>query len=163
MLPKIFVGLGGNVGEVAQTIQKALKAIEALPGVYDFHSSALYFTTPVEMLNDNCFTNAVCSFYTHLDALTLLEKLQQIERDLGKTPKARNESRAIDLDILFFGEELYQYSNLQVPHPRWRERLFVLVPLLELTKTVRVNGLDIDLIDLINNFKNLHEEVVTKK
>src|SRR5205814_6337226 len=95
--------------------------------------SKLYLTSPVSEIPQPHYTNAACVFQTSLSAHQLFPALQTIEQKHGKTPKAKNAPRVIDIDLLFFGHESYQEEHLQIPHPRWRERLFVLVPLVDLT------------------------------
>lgn len=159
---EVFVGLGGNIGDTQLVLQKALKSIELLPGIESVRVSRFYATTPVGVQTQDCFMNAICSFKTTYTAVELLEHLQDIETALGKVPKAKNRSRIIDLDILFFGREKYSTSDLEVPHPRWKERLFVLVPLLDLTARIELPGNElVDLTQFIKEFSNPHNETVS--
>ncbi len=161
---KVYVGVGGNVGDSVSVLQAAFDRIACLRGLEAFKSSQLYLTSPVSLIPQGAYTNAVCSFTTTLSSSELFAELQKIETDLGKTPKNKDQPRMIDLDILFFGLEYRDDAELQLPHPRWKERLFVLVPLLELTFTVAVpNRNDVKLIDLCQlakDFKNIHNETI---
>ena len=136
----VFLGVGGNIGDSAALVQRAFDHIAALPGVAAVRCSRLYRTTPVSALPQPDFVNAACSLTTTLTARELLAALQRIEQNLGKVEKKKDEPRPIDLDILLFGEECYNSSEMTIPHPRWKERLFVLVPLLVLTEGVALPG-----------------------
>ena len=134
----VYLGLGGNIGPADQTINSAVDCIRELRGVFNLRVSRLYQTKPISDIPQDLFVNAVCKFETCLPASTLFRRLEQIERDLGKFPKAKNEPRPIDIDLLFYGNVTYDNGYLQIPHPRWKERLFVLVPLKELTDTIKI-------------------------
>ena len=86
---------------------------------------------------------------TPLTPKELFDKLQEIEQSLGKTPKPKQMPRPIDFDLLFYGTLVYADSELTIPHPHWRERLFVLVPLSDLTDTLSIEGESFKLKDLI--------------
>jgi len=162
MIPtQVYIGLGGNIGNTPFVLQQALTLIAKTPQIHHVEASKFYLTTPVSSLPQNHYVNATCRFQTHLTVHQLLESLQQIERTLGKTPKEKNSPRIIDLDILFFGTEEYHLTHLDIPHPRWNERLFVLAPLLDLTTHIEVPSRGpIDLKELITNFTNTHNETV---
>lgn len=132
----VFLSLGSNLGPSADTILSALRAIEALPGVYDFKASSLHCTAPVSPLPQPDFLNAACCFSTQLTLEALYSFLLTIEEGLGKTPKPKEAPRPIDIDIVLFGTHYLQTPELCIPHPRWLERLFVLLPLAELTDTI---------------------------
>jgi 2-amino-4-hydroxy-6-hydroxymethyldihydropteridine diphosphokinase len=132
----VFLSLGSNLGESANTIHSALRAIEALPQVYDFIASSLYRTAPVSPLPQPDFLNAACSLRTHLTLEALFAFLNMIEEHLGKIPKPKEAPRPIDIDIVLFGLHFLETPELCIPHPCWRERFFVLMPLAELTDTI---------------------------
>ena len=156
---EVFVALGGNIGDTPVILRKALMLIENLPKVASLRISRFYTTTPVVVDTQDNFTNAVCSFETTYTARELLHHLQEIERRLGKTSKPRNSSRTIDLDILFFGREKCKELDLEIPHPRWMERRFVLVPLADLTLYPKLPGnRELDLLRWIKEFPNPHKE-----
>lgn len=132
----VFLSLGSNLGPRADTLHSALRAIEALPQVYDFKASSLHRTDPVSPLPQPDFLNAACRLRTHLTLEALYSFLLIIEEQLGKTPKPKEAPRPIDIDIVLFGTHFLETAELCIPHPRWRERLFVLMPLAELTDTI---------------------------
>ncbi len=131
-----YVGLGGNIGDTASLMESALQKISRIPGVKNLEISRFYKTEPIECIDSKPFLNAVCRFHTTQTPKSLLYHLQAIERSLGKEPKPKSAARKIDLDFLFLGEESYFDEELELPHPRWQERLFVLVPLMDLTSNI---------------------------
>lgn len=126
-----YIGIGANLGEPIQAVRLAAKQIAALEGVHSHRLSPLYRTTPVNASPPD-FINAVCEIKTALDAYQLFEGLEKIELTLGKRPKRKEEARPIDLDLLLFGDLVLDEERLQLPHPRFWDRLFVLLPLSDL-------------------------------
>lgn len=135
---EVYLGLGGNIGDSAAVIRRACGLIAALDGTRDFRMSRLYLTAPVSDLPQADYVNGACGFETSLSLPALWSQLQAIEISLGKQDKPKNAPRIIDIDILFFGRDCCDHMGLQIPHPRWHERLFVLVPLRDLTTAVHV-------------------------
>lgn len=161
MEKSVYMGLGGNVGSVYQSFQQALNFLQEMPEIKEIELSKIYQTTPVSDIPQPPYLNAVCRFQTTFDPFVLLRKSQEIQKKLGQNPKPQNARRIIDLDILFYGDEKYETPELQIPHPRWQERLFVLIPLSDLTE--QLTFLDrgpVDIKELIKNFHNKHQETV---
>jgi 2-amino-4-hydroxy-6-hydroxymethyldihydropteridine diphosphokinase len=137
------IALGSNLGDRLRNLQRARDQIRALEGVAPpILQAAIYETAPV-----NCepgarnFYNAVIEIGFAESADALLEALQAIERALGREgDHARNISRTIDLDLLYFGEERRAGATLQLPHPRIAEREFVLRPLADIVPELRLAG-----------------------
>ncbi len=130
-LTTVYLSLGGNQESSWEAIEKALDALTLLSEGF-FEVSSFYHTSPVGDENQNAFINVACRFQTTLAPKALLEKTQRIENNLGKIPKPKWAPRVIDIDILFYGMHTHLDDELEIPHPRWKERLFVLVPLLDL-------------------------------
>ena len=126
-----FVALGANLGDAAQTLRDALAALGDTPGVRLVQTSSLYRTAPIES-NGPDYINAVAEVTTTLTAPDLLAALQAIEHGAGRERPYRNAPRTLDLDLLLYGSANIDSPNLTVPHPRMRERAFVLVPLHEI-------------------------------
>lgn len=136
-MKKVYVGMGGNMGPVLSALKDALDQIKGLP-IHNLRVSSFYQTSPLSNIHQPFFVNAVCCFETALELKPLLKELQNIETSLGKIPKPKEAPRPIDLDILFYGTLFFQDEEVQVPHPRWRERLFVLIPLAELEEKLSI-------------------------
>lgn len=125
-----YVALGANLGEAGQTVLQALAALALLPGTQLIARSGLYRTAPHEALGPD-FVNAVAEIATHLSAPDLLDALLSLEQQSGRLRPYVNAPRTLDLDLLFYGEASVQSPRLTLPHPRWAQRAFVLVPLAE--------------------------------
>jgi 2-amino-4-hydroxy-6-hydroxymethyldihydropteridine diphosphokinase len=127
-----WIALGGNLGHVATTFDAALSRLQQVPGVQVVRSSRRYDTAPVGRAAGWRFLNAAAELQTALTPLALLDHLQEIEADLGRTRNARWGARTIDLDLLLWGEEIIDTPRLTVPHPALWQRRFVLDPLAEI-------------------------------
>jgi 2-amino-4-hydroxy-6-hydroxymethyldihydropteridine diphosphokinase len=125
-----FIGLGGNVGDVAATFRSALNALAATPGVAAVQASPLYRTPPWGPVPQPAYLNAVARCATTLAADALLEALLAIERDHGRNRDAEQRwgPRTLDLDLLAVGDAVIDSPRLRLPHPRLHERAFVLLP-----------------------------------
>ena len=132
LMKRVFVSLGGNIGDVKHTLSKALREIAKLPWVHNLQVSRLYYTSPVGVQNQPHYHNCVASFDYEEAASKLLFDLHQIEKHLGRVRPVPLGPRTCDIDILLFGGDQIDEKDLQIPHPRMYDRLFVLIPLLEL-------------------------------
>lgn len=141
MTPKVpaYVGIGANLGDPAQTVRRAILALQALTDTQLLANSSLYTTEPVDAGGDD-FINAVARIDTGLTAEKLLSELQKIEQAFGRERPFRNAPRTLDLDLLLYGQAKIHNSRLEVPHPRMTDRAFVLMPLLELDASVHIPG-----------------------
>lgn len=128
---RVFIGLGANLGDAAQTLRKAVGAIGRLAGTQVLRRSPTYLSAPVDAQGPD-FTNAVVEVQTSLSPLDLLAALQAIETEHGRQRPYRNAPRTLDLDLLLFGDRSIESTTLTVPHPRLHQRAFVLLPLLDL-------------------------------
>jgi 2-amino-4-hydroxy-6-hydroxymethyldihydropteridine diphosphokinase len=126
-----FVALGANLGDAQRTVGQALEALAGLQSTQLLRSSRLYRTAPVEAQGPD-FINAVAQIETRLTAPALLEALQALENQAGRARPYVNAPRTLDLDLLMYGQSSMQSARLILPHPRWRERAFVLRPLSDL-------------------------------
>jgi len=100
-------------------------------------SSSLYETEPMGLRDQRWFLNQVAMFETELFPLQLLQRIHRIERSLGRRRVVLNGPRTIDIDILLYGNTVMKTADLEIPHPRYSERRFVLEPLAELDATLR--------------------------
>ena len=129
-----YLSLGSNTKNKEQLIEQAVGLINLSENVKLVRTSALYETEPWGVKNQNWFLNLAAEIKTSLSASELLEKMQLIEKTLGRdrTKEIRWGERPIDIDIIFYGHEIVNLPNLTVPHINMHNRAFVLVPLLEL-------------------------------
>ena len=123
-----YVALGANLGDARQRVREALDALALLPETQLTNSSHVYRTAPHEAQGPDFF-NAVARIETRLTAPDLLGALQAIENQAGRLRPYLHAPRTLDLDLLFYGDAQVLSPRLTVPHPRWRDRAFVLFPL----------------------------------
>lgn len=126
-----FVGLGANLGDAHATLQAALQSLARLPATELLGASRIYRSAPVDAGGPD-YLNAVARLSTRSSAPELLAQLQALEAAAGRERPYRNAPRTLDLDLLLYGAARIASDRLTVPHPRWRERAFVLLPLREL-------------------------------
>jgi 2-amino-4-hydroxy-6-hydroxymethyldihydropteridine diphosphokinase len=118
-MPRVFLGLGSNIGNKEDYINKALMFISELYSIKKI--SHLYLTGPVGNIKQDWFLNCVIEIQTDADPKKLLSTVKSIERKLGRTKTVKNGPRTIDIDILFYGD----YILIQ-------DRLFVLQPMMDI-------------------------------
>lgn len=126
-----FIGLGANLGDAHAALLGALQGLAALPQTRLVRSSRIYRSAPVAAGGPD-YLNAVAQLETGLTAPALLQQLQGLEQAAGRERPYRNAPRTLDLDLLLYGDARIASAALVVPHPRLRERAFVLLPLQEL-------------------------------
>ena len=130
-----FVALGANLGDAAQALRDALVNLGEVPGIRLVRASSVYRTAPVESSGPD-YLNAVAEVSTTLTAPDLLDALQSVEQQAGRERPYRNAPRTLDLDLLLFGDARVDSTRLTVPHPRMRQRAFVLEPLAEIAPSL---------------------------
>jgi 2-amino-4-hydroxy-6-hydroxymethyldihydropteridine diphosphokinase len=132
MMTKVFLGLGSNIGPRKRNIEAAIDQIRRLPGVRLRAVSSLYETEPVGGPKQGAFLNAAAEISTSRAPLPLLNALLRIEKGLKRLRRTKWGPRTIDLDILTYGRRVLSVRGLRIPHPRYQERRFVLIPLAEI-------------------------------
>jgi 2-amino-4-hydroxy-6-hydroxymethyldihydropteridine diphosphokinase len=123
------VALGASLGDAPRAIALATNALAVTPGVRLTGRSRVYRTPPAGGVARGWFHNAVVAGVTTLSPHALLARCREIEQRLGRLAARRWADRAIDLDVLLHGDAVLTDPALTLPHPRMRERDFVLVPL----------------------------------
>lgn len=134
-MSRVFLGFGANLGDRAANLAAAREALA--PVVKILQASRIYESEPVGLRDQPFFLNQVIEGETDLRPGALLAYLKEIERRMGRLPGPRFGPRPIDLDILFFGDWVLASADLVIPHPRFRERSFVLAPLAEIAPELR--------------------------
>lgn len=128
---RAWIGLGANLGDAPATLLAARDALGALPQTQLRAASGLWRSAPVDADGPD-FYNAVVEVLTDLCPSDLLKQLQKIEQAAGRQRPYRNAPRTLDLDVLFYDDLCSADPLLTLPHPRWRQRAFVLHPLAEI-------------------------------
>jgi 2-amino-4-hydroxy-6-hydroxymethyldihydropteridine diphosphokinase len=131
-MTQVLIGVGSNLGDREKHLQQACDFLGGLRGIRFIRSSQVRETDPVGGPAQGKYLNAVWQIETGLGLQELLKQLMEIERRLGRVRTEKNGPRTMDLDILFYGQEIIDQPGLTVPHPRLHERMFVLEPLFEL-------------------------------
>jgi 2-amino-4-hydroxy-6-hydroxymethyldihydropteridine diphosphokinase len=140
-MPIVYIGLGANLGDRESTIRTALELLAADGDVQVDAVSSLSETDPVGYEDQPRFLNGAAALRTQLAPRALLDRLQDIERQLGRDRSGpRFGPRTIDLDLLLYGSAEIDEPGLEIPHPRLHERPFVLEPLAELDERLEVPG-----------------------
>jgi 2-amino-4-hydroxy-6-hydroxymethyldihydropteridine diphosphokinase len=137
MLRGIAIAFGSNLGDRRSAILSAAESVSRL--VSDFHLSSLIETVPADTARayDPRYLNAAGIGLSNLPARALLAELLGIEQRFGRTRPYPGAPRIIDLDLILVGDEVIDEPGLHVPHPRFRERRFVLEPLAEIAPDLR--------------------------
>lgn len=135
-----YIGLGSNMGDREWYLRQAVARLAELDGICISQVSSIYATEPVGYTEQPAFLNAVAAVRTTLTAEQLLAACMKVEQSLARKRDLRWGPRTIDLDILLYGDRHICTQDLTVPHPRLLERLFVLIPLLEIAPELVLNG-----------------------
>ncbi len=128
----VAFSLGSNLGIREESILAALSRLSRAAGVTIEAVSSLYETSPLGISTKRSFINAACAGRTAIPPRELLALCKDIEREFGRDRGAPQPDRTLDIDILVYGDSIIAGEELTIPHPRIRERLFVLVPLVEI-------------------------------
>jgi 2-amino-4-hydroxy-6-hydroxymethyldihydropteridine diphosphokinase len=134
--PRVFLGLGSNLGERERTLEDALLLL-GQRGFDLTQRSSFYLTEPVGGPPQDWYLNMVVEGQSALSPDELLGVCLDTERDLGRTRELRWGPRTVDIDLLLYGDERRATDTLTLPHARLHERLFVLEPLVEIAAEVR--------------------------
>jgi len=130
----VYISLGSNKGDRIGYVQQAASLLGMDEGISIVRSSAFYETEPWNMNTKTWFVNAVVEIKTKYSPDELLKRCQDIEKKLGREHKTGSnyEDRTIDIDILFYDNEIINEENLVIPHKYVHLRAFNLVPMMEL-------------------------------
>ena len=139
-MARVYLSLGANVGDRADTLRSGIAALPAATGGRVVAVSPLYETAPWGVTDQPPFLNGAVLLETDRPPRALLERLLEVERELGRVRGRRYGPRTIDLDLLLYGDRVVDEPGLAVPHPRLHERAFALEPLLDLDPDVAVPG-----------------------
>ena len=126
----VYLGLGSNMGNRQDNLDRALEFLSQRLRLGKV--SSIYDTEPIGNTSQPRFLNLVCQVYTRLAPMELLALAKGIESKLGRTFSKSKTPRPIDIDILFYDDQVIEAPELVIPHPRLTERAFVLVPLAEI-------------------------------
>ena len=147
---RAWIGVGANLGEPRDQVLRAIECLDRNDHITVKERSSLYRTAPIGVPDQPDFINAVVRVTTTPDPLPMLRCLLEIEGQFGRTRDGpRNSPRQLDLDLLLYANEVLNSQELTIPHPRMKQRLFVLQPLLELEGNFEIPGIG-SLTDSLN-------------
>jgi 2-amino-4-hydroxy-6-hydroxymethyldihydropteridine diphosphokinase len=153
-MPRVGIALGSNLGDRLANLEAARQSLAEIPPPGEpFLAASTYQTEPLLCPSGSPqFCNSVVEISFGGDPFDLLKLTQTIEKKLGRTAAPeRNAPRIIDVDLLYFGDEIIDTEDLVLPHPRIGERRFVLEPLAEIRPELILPGQSVTIADLLAN------------
>ena len=128
---KVFLLIGGNMGDRLQNLHQAISLVEATCGPV-IQQSAVYETAAWGKTDQAAFLNQALVLTTLLTPQELITTILSVEEQMGRRRMERNGPRVIDIDIIFYNDLVMHEPHLTIPHPQLQNRRFVLVPLVEI-------------------------------
>ena len=147
-----YIALGTNVGNYKLNLSKAVKELNNIGNVNKIAN--IYKSKPYGYLKQSYFYNSMVSLKSEMLPSELIKKIYLIERKLYKNKRIINGPRRIDLDIIFWDQKIFKNNNLTIPHPRAKDRDFVLLPLLDLAPLFRDPVSKLTVRELIKKLKD---------
>ena len=147
-----YIALGTNVGNYKNNFIAAIRELNKLGQISKIAN--IYKSKPYGYLYQNYFYNSVLELKSKMMPMQLMKNIQLIEKKLKKNKRIINGPRKIDLDIIFWGKKKLRNHNLYIPHPRAKERDFVLLPLIDLDPFFRDPETQLTIKDLLNSLKD---------
>ena len=132
MKNKVYLSLGSNIGNRQEYIESAIELVGKTEGIKILKKSGLYETSPIGYVEQDLFLNAVIKIETDFSEREILKIINKIENELDRKREIRWGPRTIDIDILIFSDKKINETDLIIPHKEMLNRLFVLVPLIEI-------------------------------
>lgn len=148
-MTKVYLGLGSNLGDERASLEQALTLLSEKVTITQ--RSSFYESEPVDYTDQPWFLNLVVEGETELDPLELLQFTQGIEQSMKRVKTIRFGPRTIDVDILIYDSLAMTTETLTIPHPRMKERAFVMVPLAEIAPDLRIGRLTVR--DILRDLK----------
>jgi 2-amino-4-hydroxy-6-hydroxymethyldihydropteridine diphosphokinase len=154
MINEAYISFGSNMGDREDYLKQAIQKINLHPSIQVEDISSIYETDPIGFVDQAQFLNMIIKINTVLSAFELLDVLQEIEKLLDRKREVRWGPRTLDLDILLYNHENIDAEQLIVPHPRMCERAFVLIPLYELNRNIRIPKIEEPLSTIIDQLQD---------
>jgi 2-amino-4-hydroxy-6-hydroxymethyldihydropteridine diphosphokinase len=129
---KILLSIGSNINDRLKNINKAVIEISKISNVKKI--SSVYETEPVDFEEQENFYNIAIELETDLEPLELFNKFKEIEKQIGRKQRLKWHEREIDIDIIFYDKLILNNESLQIPHPEYHKRRFVLIPMCEIAE-----------------------------
>ena len=149
-----YIALGTNVGNYKSNFSNAITELNKIGNIYKIAN--IYKSKPYGYLKQNYFYNSMVCFKSEMLPSELIKKIYLIERKLHKNKRIVNGPRRIDLDIIFWDKKIFKNNHLTIPHPRAKDRDFVLFPLLDLAPFFRDPASKLTVRELIKKLKDCY-------
>lgn len=146
----VYISLGSNLGDRERFLFYAIKSLDYHTDIVVRNVSSIYETDPVGFKNQEKFLNMVIKIFTSLKPLELLAVTKDIENRSGRKRGIQWGPRTLDLDILLYNQENIKTEQLIVPHPRMKERGFVLIPLVEINSCITIPSVEQSINQLLH-------------
>lgn len=130
-MKEVYLLIGGNIGDRSSFLEEASRLISQKCGSIS-RSSSVYETAAWGKEDQPAFLNQVLMVHTTMDPSTLMAVILEFEQEMGRSRRERNGERNIDIDILYYENDVIELPELTIPHPRIYMRKFALIPLVEL-------------------------------
>jgi len=154
-----YISVGSNLGNKLENCRQGLQSLTE-SGTCLTAQSHIYQTEPVDYTDQDWFINYAVKIETDLDPFQLMERIQTIQRNAGRTrDKIRFGPRILDLDIIFYEEVVIYSAQLTIPHPRMHERRFVLQPLCDINSSIRHPVLRVEVQSLLNSLDDKEQRI----
>ncbi|MBU0580834.1 MAG: 2-amino-4-hydroxy-6-hydroxymethyldihydropteridine diphosphokinase [Candidatus Margulisbacteria bacterium] len=151
----VYLGLGSNLGERKNNILKAIELLAKKPKIEIIQKASLIETQPEGNINQNDFINTVLEIETSFSAQELLQFILKVEKEMGRTRQEKWGPRIIDIDIIFYHDQVINEKDLIIPHPHLAQRYFILKSLVELCPNFKHPLLKKTMLKLFNNLKKV--------
>ena len=148
----VYIALGSNIGDRKRHLLKAINKIHSIGEIISI--APLYLSSAYGFFEQPDFYNSIVLLKTKLEPLKLLNKLKLIEVEVGRKNRIRWGPREIDLDIIFYNQEIIETNELTVPHPDFKNRSFVLQPLKDIASELKSPKDRKTVAELLNNCKD---------
>ena len=149
----VLLSLGSNMGDSKQNLLDVISQLKDSEQVEQLEQSHFYQTPAWGYESDQPYVNCCVRITTFLSPIEVLDFTQELEIANGRVIKNNYADRTIDIDILFYNDSIYQDERLTIPHPFWNIRSFVLYPLLDLQKNVKIKETIIEIEEEISKLK----------
>ncbi|UCF93242.1 MAG: 2-amino-4-hydroxy-6-hydroxymethyldihydropteridine diphosphokinase [Desulfobacterales bacterium] len=159
-----YVSVGSNLGNRLANCQKGVENLTRAGNVWLRARSRVYETEPVGYKQQDWFINLVVKIETILDTMPLLEQIQSIQRDAGRTHDViRFGPRVLDLDILLYDDLVLNSKRLVLPHPRMHKRRFVLRPICDIDPNIIHPVFNLKMQSLLNRLEETGQRMIEFK
>ena len=158
---QVFISVGSNLGDKIENCRSGISGLVADGDTMLVGSSSFYRTSPVDYKEQDWFVNLVVKINTVLNPFDLLDKIHGIEKAVGrKTSTVRFGPHILDLDIIFFDDQVIHTDRLKIPHPRMHKRRFVLKTICDIEPSMVHPLLGKDMRSLLANLLDSEQSVM---